>query len=226
MLDRLSRKVTLVKCYGTDGESRREVLGHVQPDTGFFSVDTPIEEGDVVELPDPRVAGAVRRLTVAKVKIYDGFNPRMDHIEVKWGDPPRSARPKPRPFAMDGMHPDVSSVAAALYADGHCAQAVFEAFKAVEVRVREMTSIDESGRGLMSRAFTGPNAPLRLTRKDGRFGADEHDGRTLVFMGSMQAIRNLGGHEVDELDATEALQELALASLLMHWLDDATIVSA
>jgi hypothetical protein len=45
----------------------------------------------------------------------------------------------------------------------------------------------------------------------------------LLFMGAVQAIRNPGAHEqFEEMSDNEALERLALASLLMRRLDDAS----
>ena len=43
------KNVTVIHANGTEDESRFEVEAHVQPESGFFPVDTPIYEGDVVE---------------------------------------------------------------------------------------------------------------------------------------------------------------------------------
>jgi hypothetical protein len=64
-----THRVTIIRGHGTQTEERLEVRGHIQPDTGFFDVKTPIREGDVVEVADPR--GGVRTMSVAQVKIYD-----------------------------------------------------------------------------------------------------------------------------------------------------------
>jgi len=191
-----NRKVTLVKGYGTPGERRDQVEGAVQPKMGFFSVTTPVEVGDVIEEPDPRAGGSVIRRTVASVDIYQGHG-HMDHIEVTWGDPPKPNPPKVRVLAIGDLHPRVVEIAGRLYADGHLAQAVFEAMKGVEVRIREMSGIDDSGTKLIGQAFGGPTPKLTLTKRAGRLGQDEHEGRRLMLMGASQGVRNLGAHGLE-----------------------------
>ena len=214
-----NRKVTLVKGYGTDGERRDEVEGSVQPKTGFFTVTTPIEVGDVIEEPDPRTGGGVIRRMVAKVDTYQGFG-GMDHIEVTWGDPPKPAPPRPRAMAIGDLHPRVVEIAGRLYADGHLAQAVFEAMKGVEVRIREMSGVDDSGTKLVGQAFGGSSPKLMLTKRAGRLGQDEHEGRRLMLMGASQGVRNLGAHELEGIDPASAIELLGLSSQFMRWLDD------
>lgn len=75
------KPVTLVRNPGSPTEQKLAVQGNVQPDKGFFPANTPIYEGDVIELPDPR--GGTQRLTVAHVKVYSAGN-ALDHLEAVW----------------------------------------------------------------------------------------------------------------------------------------------
>ena len=55
--------VEVVHAEGTADEKRFCVEAHVQPDSGFVSVDAPIYEGDIVEIKDPhRVIGSAGKL--------------------------------------------------------------------------------------------------------------------------------------------------------------------
>lgn len=121
--------------------------------------------------------------------------------------------------ALVSLHPAVAEIAGPLFSDGYHAQAAFEAFKALEVRLRKLSGLDLSGRDLAAQALSGDPARVVVSRHDGRTGADEQDGLRFIFMGVMQGLRNPGGHELDALDHQEALEELAVASLLMRWLD-------
>ncbi len=87
----LSREVVLVKNYRGPNETRQALKAVIQGNTGMFPVNTPIYEGDVIELPDPR--GGVRRLQVGKVDIREntggGVGPNLlDHIAVTFTGPP------------------------------------------------------------------------------------------------------------------------------------------
>lgn len=92
---------------------------HVQAEKGFFDVDTPIFEGDVVEVADPRRPEGVERRLAAKVKV-NNFGPAdMQHISVTWG---RAAPPRVVPvrrLSFENLHSDVQSAAGDLFADGH-----------------------------------------------------------------------------------------------------------
>lgn len=214
------KQVVVVRDGGTDAETRFEVEAHIQPETGFFPVDTPIYEGDIVEFPDPR--GGTTRKTAAAVEVYDVGSPSVQHTEVKWGDAPAPARiAAVRRVGIEGLHPEVIRVASDLFTDGHYSQSIFEALKALERRVRAQSGVDLSGRDLMAQAFSGNPAPIHMSVEQGQSGRDEQEGFRLIFMGVIQGIRNPKGHElVEQDDPQRALEYLALASVLFRRLDD------
>jgi uncharacterized protein (TIGR02391 family) len=117
------------------------------------------------------------------------------------------------------LHPRIASVAQKLFRDGHYAQASFEALKAVELALRERSGLDLSGRELAEKALAGDPPRLAVSRHRGRTGSDEQEGVRFLFMGAMQGLRNPGGHELAALDRQEAIEQLAVAGLLMRWLD-------
>ena len=125
------------------------------------------------------------------------------------------------PLTLEDLHPEILTAAGPLFMDRHYASAIFEAFKTVEVRVRKQSGLDASGRGLMALVFDEKRPLISVTNIPGRSGQDEQEGFKLIFMGAMQGIRNPKGHEPIELaNPQEALEYLALASLLMRRLDD------
>lgn len=83
------KDVVIVRDEGTANEVRTPSRAIVQPNSGQFNVDTPIFEGDVIEVPDPR--GGIQRLYAAEVRVNDvDHDPDfagMGHINVKWGMP-------------------------------------------------------------------------------------------------------------------------------------------
>jgi uncharacterized protein (TIGR02391 family) len=79
--------------------------------------------------------------------------------------------------------------------------------------------LHSSGRDLIAQALGGDTPRVLVSRHPGRTGADEQEGLRFILMGVMQGLRNPGGHELKVLDRAEALEELAVASLLMRWLD-------
>lgn len=121
------------------------------------------------------------------------------------------------------FHPDIGRVSGRLLANAHAGQAIFEAFKAVNNRVKDMSDLDEfDGKALMAKAFSEQEPVLRLNEARNRSDRDEQEGFKLIFMGAMLGIRNPKAHEsVEDVDGDRAAEYLALASLLMRRLDDA-----
>jgi uncharacterized protein (TIGR02391 family) len=143
--------------------------------------------------------------------------------------PTRNNRPTAAPttpfevLRVQRLHPDIRAASADLLRDGHSGSAIFEAFKAVEVRVRRLSGIQRrSGKSLMAAAFRAEDPVLRINAGGTDSEQDEREGFQLVFMGVMQGIRNPKAHELnDPLDPDRAFEYLAVASLLMRRLDDA-----
>lgn len=213
-----TKEVVIIHAEGTDDEAKTTVEAMIQSKSGFFEVTTPIYEGDIVEIPDPR-GGTDRRLA-AEVKVKD-FGPKnMQHTQVIWGKAPAQRVAPVRRLTFENLHPKVRAAAGDLFADGHFASAVSDAFKSIEVRVRLISGLTQSGAPLMGTAFS-PKAPLiDVAREDGRSGDDEREGFLALFRGAMIGIRNPYAHELfkDE-DPQQALEYLGFASLLHRRLD-------
>lgn len=80
--------VVIVHAPGTLEETRTDSRVQAQADAGYFDIDTPVYEGDVVEMADPR--GGTRRMFVTKIDINDvrgrgGFQ-GMSHIKAHWNE--------------------------------------------------------------------------------------------------------------------------------------------
>ena len=133
--------------------------------------------------------------------------------DVEWG------------AVLGQLHPDVVHAAGTLFNDGHFAPAIFAAFKALEFRVQEQTGIDRTGVDLMAHVFKEQNPLIDLAVEPGRSGDDERKGFRFIFMGVMAGVRNPKAHgQVEQADPQRTMEYLALASLLMRRLDDATEV--
>ena len=61
----------------------------------------------------------------------------------------------------------MQSAAGELFADGHYETSVSEAFKSIEVRVRELTGLDRSGGALMGDAFRADGSALDVAGHEG-----------------------------------------------------------
>lgn len=213
-----TKKVVIIRNEGTDDEERVEVEAMIQASAGYFDIKTPVYEGDIVEVPDPR-GGTDRRLA-QRVDVNDYGSRAVQHTKVTWGKAPAPRVAPVRRLSIDRMHQEVVTSSGNLFADGHYYSAVAEAFKSVEVRVRALVESEKSGAQLMGEAFGGKEPRINVATFEGRTGQDEQEGFQALFRGSMMAVRNPKAHEliVDE-DPVEALEYLGFASLLHRRLD-------
>jgi uncharacterized protein (TIGR02391 family) len=216
-----TESVTIVHAEGTEQETRIEVRAHIQPETGFFDVDAPVYEGDIVLVADPH--GGLDRRLAESVKVYNVGGAHMRHTEVTWAKAPPVRVAPVRRLTLENLHPEIVAAAGELFTDGHYASAILEAFKRVELRVRSQSGLTGSGQDLMTRAFAGDPPPIDVRVEGGQSGQDEQEGFRFLFMGAVRGIRNPKAHEaVSQLDPQRTLEYLGFASILMRRLDDAS----
>jgi uncharacterized protein (TIGR02391 family) len=135
--------------------------------------------------------------------------------------------PVGRDAQLAALHPELREVATRYLESGHLEVAIFEAFKAINNRVKTMTSLDLDGSQLMGRAFADTNAPLILADLSTETGRNIQAGFRFLFMGAVQGIRNPDAHEqFKELNDGEAFEMLAFASMLMRRLDEAATAAS
>ncbi len=125
--------------------------------------------------------------------------------------------PKNR-YALSDLHPRIREVSERLFMDGYYSQAIFEAYKTVNIVVKDKSGRkDLDGQGLMSTVFSLKNPILRLNDLQDQSDKDEQEGFMLLFMGAMTGIRNPKGHDVvNQKDPLRTMEYLSLASLLVR----------
>jgi uncharacterized protein (TIGR02391 family) len=126
------------------------------------------------------------------------------------------------PFDERNIHPDIVSVSANLFDNGHYSQATFEAFKLLDNKVKAVAGLNESGYKLMMAAFSEANPRIRLTNLLTTSEIDEQSGFKFIFAGSMTAIRNPRGHDIKADSIDLCLDHLSLASVLVRTLESRT----
>lgn len=219
-------RVTIIKNRGTDDEQRLEVEAQLlNSDRAYFALEDPLYEGDCVEMPDPRggevvkIAGKVVQHPVP-TSMSRSFGGSSGYAEVHWDEAEPIRQAPVRRLNLQRLHPEVINSASTLFADRQYDSAVTEAMKSVEVRVRDLTGLQLSGAILMQEAFKPKEPRLDVSVEPGRSGDDEREGYFYVFRGAMVGIRNPKAHELSRgEDPDEALEVLALASLLHRRLD-------
>lgn len=138
---------------------------------------------------------------------------------------PLPGMPEPPPLGarlerLTRLHPSVKEVIQR-YIPDRLEVAIFEAFKTVNNRVKELTGLSIDGSDLMAQAFGGQTPRLLLADLSTATGQNIQIGYQFIFMGAVRGIRNPDAHELFvPLSDEEALEQLGLASLLMRRLDD------
>jgi uncharacterized protein (TIGR02391 family) len=123
------------------------------------------------------------------------------------------------PFDARNIHPDISDVSRRLFDDGHYSQATFEAFKLIDQKVHEISGIEMTGQKLMMNAFNENDPKIKLNELKTQSHKDEQSGYKFIFSGSMSAIRNPRGHDINTDEIDTCLDHLSLASVLIRRLD-------
>lgn len=122
------------------------------------------------------------------------------------------------------IHNRVAAVARKRFDDGHLADAVESAMKAVVLRVKAAWIAagkpEEDGKSLMLSAFSVKNPVVRIADLSTQNGRDSQEGFMHLFAGAVQAIRNPKAHDFVTITHERALQYLVLASILMQKLDE------
>jgi uncharacterized protein (TIGR02391 family) len=127
----------------------------------------------------------------------------------------------------DSLHPDVRQVAERYLDSGHPEVAIFEAFKAVNKRVKDATGLPSDGTTLMGTAMSDTNPLVRFGDLSTQTGRDIQAGLRFMFMGAVSSLRNPDAHEqFRQLGEQEAFEELSFASMLMRRLDAAAITGS
>ncbi|MDQ3765557.1 MAG: TIGR02391 family protein [Actinomycetota bacterium] len=210
--------VTLIRRQQDGAERRLGSPARVEGDTIRLPIGTEVQLGDYIEHRLPNEEPQM-------VAVIDVVHPHMpgastvdDHIEV-------TCVPSERVALLDFTNPvlhSTLSVALALVEDGRMSEAISEAMRLVEERVRSLTASDGFGHTLMESVFGARPPKLDITTTTGRAAEDEREAFRLLFIGAMLGLRGL--HRADiavPVTVHETLEYLAFASMLMRRLDRA-----
>ena len=127
------------------------------------------------------------------------------------------------------VHPFITTIAKDRMESGFYADAVENACKALNNRVREIvqakTGEESDGAKLMQKAFSADNPIIKLEKGTSQSAHDTQLGYMQIFSGVMTGIRNPKAHEIENITREDALRKLIMLSILMYKLDRATELS-
>jgi uncharacterized protein (TIGR02391 family) len=210
--------VTIIRSNQGWTEKHRGSPALIEGGTIRLPIGTDVQVGDHLE---HRLANdEIRRMVVIDVvpPCMPGTNEADDHIEVICTPDERATIPQPM---APVLHPAMS-VAVKLVEEGRMSEAVTEAFRLVEERIRSLTTSEDSGRTLMESVFGSRPPQLDITTTTGQAAEEEREGFRLLFIGAMLGLGIPQGPDVVSTGALdETFEYLAVASMLMRRLDRA-----
>lgn len=120
------------------------------------------------------------------------------------------------------LHPAIERAAGRLFRDGHYANAIEDAVKALNGLVRLNSGVDDrDGTSLMEFVFS-PKAPiLKFNSLSDQSDLDEQKGFMMMFSGAVAGLRNPRAHKLIQDDPERALEFIAFISLLAKLADKA-----
>lgn len=120
------------------------------------------------------------------------------------------------------LHATIERASGQLYRDGHYANAIEDAVKALNSLVRLNSGVDDrDGMDLMQFVFS-PNSPvLKFNALADQSDKDEQKGFMMLFSGAVAGLRNPRAHKLIQDDPERALEFIAFISLLAKLADKA-----
>ena len=120
------------------------------------------------------------------------------------------------------LHPAIERAAGQLFRDGHYANAVEDAVKALNALVRLNSGIeDKDGAALMEFVFSPKNPVLKFNNLLDASEIDEQKGFMMMFSGAVAGLRNPRAHKIIKDDPEMAVEFIAFISLLAKLADKA-----
>lgn len=124
-------------------------------------------------------------------------------------------------YAGLDLHPAIERAAGALFRDGHYANAVGDAVKALNALVRLNSGVDDrDGSALMESVFNPGKPILRFNDLADESDRNEQKGFMMMFSGAVAGLRNPRAHKIIQDDPERALEFIAFVSLLAKLADE------
>lgn len=120
------------------------------------------------------------------------------------------------------LHPEIARAASQLYSDGHYANAIEDAVKALNAFVRLRSGVDDrDGTDLMEHVFSAKKPVLAFNDLKDESDRNEQKGFMMMLSGAVAGLRNPRAHRLVRDDPERALEFIAYVSLLAKLVDEA-----
>jgi uncharacterized protein (TIGR02391 family) len=203
---------TLVEIFGPDTlEFERVRVGAHEFTPGFVPVGGPHPRHVLVEAFKRGQAAAVSRIG----SMIEFLSERLEDTRET------GAQRTLRAYQDLDLHPVIADAASTLYEDGHYANAIEDAVKALNNLVRLKSGEEFDGTTLMERVFSPSNPILKFNELSDKSDTDEQKGFMMLFSGAVSGLRNPRAHKLIQDDPERALEFIAFVSLLAKLSDGA-----
>ncbi len=207
---------TLVEVYGHGTLDYKRHKIHSLYAGGVISMSTWGPGPSFQELVEPYIEGkqdAVSKLTTAIALLKE----KLQDFEVT---------PDTAPLAIDGydLHPALQAACGDLYKNGHYAQAIESACKALNGLVQTKSgNYTQSETRLMDTVFS-PNKPvLAFNDQQDESDKDEQQGMMFIYKGAFLAFRNPRAHKLVDDDPQTAFGVIRFVDFLVKMLEKSKI---
>jgi uncharacterized protein (TIGR02391 family) len=232
--DTLLRFLANYECTPGDGNKGRHLVAppEAQEHLGW----TRHRINDAIEVALPK--GWLKPASEATKTMFNGYTGGLLYLTVAGrqraagGDPPDEAKPddahsrKPADlsrremFELRAFHPSVVSVAGQLFEMNMAEDAVRKAMLAVLGEIRTISGLSTDGDALVGVALHESGSSIKLTPLATDSDRSTQRGALYFARGLVAAVRNVTMHGIDAMADVEALEKLAIVSLLYRLLDN------
>ena len=188
---------------------RYEYIKYLGPDSVNFYEQTPAQEVRV------QLKKKIDRAILQFESINDNFNFELN--ESKKGTPTRLLSS----YQGLKLHERISQASDKLYRDGHYANAVEDAVKALIKYVKEKSGADEDGKNLMQHVPSKNRPVLKFNELKTESDKNEQEGYMYLFTGAVVGFRNPRVDDLKTDDPETALEMIAFISFLSKLVDRA-----
>ena len=237
IIEEIGESVTVVRLSADKDEESiiaNEIMCVIQPvDDGKYEnwkaeleANRDIRKGDILRREDESELQVMRAVTQSDPIVTQSGPIGGDITELDLKDYDRQDSPLEKSevnasrsdfLSEHEFHPMIPQNVWSSFSQRAYGSAVFEAFKQVEIAVREAGGYAETDIGvkLMRKAFNVKKGDLT----DQNQQESEKEARFFLFVGAIGAYKNPGSHRKVKMTAEEAIEMIALASLLLRIVD-------
>jgi hypothetical protein len=188
----------------------KEILKRLDPDL-------------IADVTDPLAMGGLSKVRVAIDQALGILRDRDDWKTMLDPDAPS--------YVADQFHSDIWTAASAIWDTGHYRVAVQQAAVSLSAHIAAKAGSSLTERELVQLVFAPADPPKGQTRlhlpgdKASKTWRSRQDGLHLLAQGAFAGIRNVATHTSDEWTEQEALENLAVLSVVARWSDETVLVT-